>query len=275
MDAAADSPASRDAPCALVETHLRVARQEAQDVARRVPSHIGRDELLSAAMLGLVQAARSYEPARGVPFEAFARTRVRGALLDELRAVDWASRSVRALSRRVAAVTETLVVELARAPTAVEIASALHRSAEDIEQHRRDVERAALVHLDGLPGGGEELLPAVAEHGPAEAALEHERRVHLRAAVEALPARLRRVVHATFFQETTTAELAVELGVSESRVSQLRTEALRLLREGMDAHLDPEGLPRRPAGARAARRRTRYVEAVARALAVQPAVRCA
>jgi RNA polymerase sigma factor FliA len=99
----------------LVRAHLHLANQAVNELARRLPSHVNRDDLCSAAMLGLAQAARSWDPDRGACFERHAATRIRGALLDELRDSDWASRSVRSRARRLQQAGEELTGRLGRA----------------------------------------------------------------------------------------------------------------------------------------------------------------
>src|SRR5262245_62570950 len=106
----------------LVREHLPLVQYVVSEVAHRVPSHVSRSDLVSAGMLGLAQAARSYDPERGIAFDRFASTRIRGALLDELRGRDWASRSVRARARGLQAAHEELTNRLGRAPLPDEIA---------------------------------------------------------------------------------------------------------------------------------------------------------
>src|SRR4029450_13800113 len=105
----------------LVRANLHLATQAVHELARRPPHHVTRDDLSSAAMLGLAQAARSWDPGRGASFERHAATRIRGALLDELRDADWASRSVRSRARRVQQAGEELTGRLGRAPTQAEL----------------------------------------------------------------------------------------------------------------------------------------------------------
>jgi RNA polymerase sigma factor (sigma-70 family) len=109
----------------LVRANLHLASQAVHELARRLPPHVNRDDLSSAAMLGLAQAARSWDPGRGASFERHAATRIRGALLDELRDSDWASRSVRSRARRLRQAGEELTGRLGRAPTEAELAAEL------------------------------------------------------------------------------------------------------------------------------------------------------
>ena len=117
----AGNPQSEDE---LVRANLDLVRKMVAQTTSRIPSHVSRDDLLSAGMAGLAMAARHFDPARGVPFDRYAATRIRGALIDELRSFDWASRPVRTKARALAATTESLTSKLGRAPTQEELASA-------------------------------------------------------------------------------------------------------------------------------------------------------
>ncbi|MDQ1466168.1 MAG: polymerase sigma factor FliA [Actinomycetota bacterium] len=249
----------------LVRENLALVQYVTSEIAHRVPSHVNRGDLVSAGMLGLAQAARSFDPERGIAFDRFASTRIRGALLDELRGRDWASRSVRARARGMQQATDQLTNRLGRPPTAEEIAEALKLPAESVRKLVDDVHRATVLNYESLvlEGDAEEFLTA-GELGPEDAILERERRSVLTDAVAALPERLRRVVVGYFFEERSMQDLADELGVSESRVSQLRAEALLLLKDGMNSQLDPDQLAAeaRPNG-RVARRKAAYYASVA------------
>src|SRR5688572_5252833 len=118
----------------LVRAHLGLASQAVHELARRLPAHVNRDDLLSAALLGLAQAARSWDPERGASFERHAATRIRGALLDELRDSDWASRSVRSRARRLQQAGEDLTGRLGRVPTQAELAAELGTDAQAVDR---------------------------------------------------------------------------------------------------------------------------------------------
>ena len=247
----------------LVDEHLPLVRQVVSDISRRLPRHVRKDELESAAMLGLAQAARSYDPNRGIAFERHASNRIRGALLDELRGADWASRSVRARARRMQQTADELTVELGREPTREQLAAQLGVDPKALERLEDDVHRATVLNYDSIvQQGAEDLLPAGEQ--PEAVLLDRERRAYLMDAVLALPERLRQVVVGYFFDEQPMHRIADRLGVTESRVSQLRTEALALIRDGLNANLDPERLPPEPRpDGRLARRKAAYYAAIA------------
>lgn len=249
----------------LVREHLPLVHYVVSEVAHRVPGHVNRSDLVSAAMLGLAQAARSYDPERGVAFDRFASTRMRGALLDELRGRDWASRSVRARARGLKTAQDELTNKLGRTPTPQEVAAALDLPEDAVTKLVDDVHRATVLHYDSLvlEGDAESFL-AHSDSSPEELMLDRERKGYLFAAVEALPERLRRVVIGYFFEERSMQDLADELGVSESRVSQLRAEAMTLLRDGINSQLDPDLVAPEPRpNGRVARRKAAYYASVA------------
>jgi RNA polymerase sigma factor for flagellar operon FliA len=249
----------------LVREHLPLVQYVVSEVAHRVPNHVSRSDLVSAGMLGLAQAARSFDPERGIAFDRFASTRIRGALLDELRGRDWASRSVRARARGLQAAHEELTNRLGRTPNPDEVARMLDVPTETVHKLVDDVHRATVLNYDSLVLEGDaESFIANDEAGPEDTILDRERKAYLMDSVHALPERLQRVVIGYFFEERSMQELADELGVSESRISQLRAEALLLLKDGINSQLDPDSIPAeaRPNG-RVARRKAAYYAAVA------------
>lgn len=269
------APARQTDEETLVRENLPLVGYLVSEVLAKVPAHVSRAELTSAGLAALAFAVRAYDPGRGVPFNRFASIRIRGALIDELRNTDWASRSVRAKARRHDAVIQKLTTELGRTPTDAEIATALGVDPSEIAGDRHDVHRAVVLSLDGFadPDAVESIAPAV-DASPEDQVLAHERIGYLHDAVLLLPERLRLVVTQYYFEERPMAETAAQLGVTESRVSQMRAEALTLLRGGLNSVLgesSPESSPESstaarpdaaPAG-RAAKRHEAYYAAVA------------
>ena len=244
----------------LVREHLPLVGYLVSELIGRLPAHVSRDELTSAGFAALAQAARSFDPARGIPFGRFAATRVRGGLIDELRSADWASRSVRSRARRRDGAEEQLTALLGRTPTPVEVAEFLGVATGELESVQEDVQRAVVLSLQGFgEASSVEERVTVREPAPEEVLLHRERIGYLLDAVAELPDRLRVVVNRYFLEERLMAEIAEELGVTESRISQMRGEALELLRDGMNASLEPTLVTAaaRPSGC-AARRREAY-----------------
>jgi RNA polymerase sigma factor for flagellar operon FliA len=223
----------------LVRRYQPLAGQLTTMLLSRVPRSVDRGDLESAAMFGLFQAARTWEPDRGVSFEAFARHRIRGALLDELRSRDWASRRVRTFARSAAAATDELTVTLGRRPTDAEVARLLGVDVSAIESNARDVDFATLSSSDVLVDGVTELVTDP-DQDPQAVLEEREELGYLHDAVELLPERLRRVVKGYYVDELPMHQLAAELGVTESRISQMRAEAVRLLQGALTGALQPD-----------------------------------
>jgi RNA polymerase sigma factor for flagellar operon FliA len=247
----------------LIRDNMPLVGHLVRELMARVPGHVSRDDLTSAGLAALVTAARGFDAARGIPFARFAATRIRGALLDELRGLDWASRSVRSRARRADVATQQLTAHLGRTPTAVELAARLGVPLDEVASVSEDVQRAVVLSLQGFNAGTAEDLVTERSAGPEDLLLQRERVGYLHDAIDALPERLRRVVVGYFLQECTMADIATELGVSESRVSQLRAEALGLLKDGLNAQLDPQLVARPERDGCVARRRATYFHQVA------------
>ncbi len=249
----------------LIRQHLALVGYAVSDLCRRLPAHVRRDDLESAGMAALAMAVRSFEEERGVPFARYAARRIQGALLDELRGHDWASRSVRRRTREHDDVAESLARRLGRPATTEELAAGMGVTVAELDAHRNDVHRSVVLSFQAVVDvtGVDNVLPSV-EPTPVEVLLDRERDAYLHDAVATLPERLRTVVRGVFFDERPMAEIAAELEVTESRVSQMRGEALALLRDGMIAHLSPESLPaEEPPDGRVARRKEAYYAAIA------------
>jgi RNA polymerase sigma factor for flagellar operon FliA len=246
----------------LVRAHLPLVGHLVREILRRLPPHISRDDLVSAGMAALAAAAKGYDPERGIPFRHFAAARIRGALVDELRSLDWASRSVRTRARQLDLVTHQLTATLGRAPTPHELAETLGVAVDEINAVDEDLQRAVVLSLQGFAPGAADDLVRERSAGPEDLILSRERIGYLHDAVEALPERLRHVVTAYFFEERPMARIAADLGVTESRVSQLRAEALVLLRDGLNSQLDPDLVAGRDPGSVVNRRRASYYHAI-------------
>ena len=222
--------------------------------------------------LGLVEAARRYDESRGVPFDRFAAQRIRGAILDAVRAADWAPRSVRTLARRLEGVEQRLATELGRVPSAKEMAGALGMTDAELARLQDRLFRSVVLALEHeVNDAGDEDLTLVdvlrdrSVTEPLEELESRELHAYLRDAVHLLPERHRLVIVGYFLEGRTSQELARFLGVTESRVSQLRSEALTMLKDGIEAqYAGPVVAPEASIG-RVARRKAGYAAAIAEA----------
>lgn len=248
----------------LITSHMPLVGHIVRETMARVPSHVNRDDLTSAGLTALVLAARAFDASRGVPFDRYAATRVRGAILDELRSIDWASRSVRRRARDLDETRSALASALGRPPTLGEVAQAAGLTPEEVTANDDDVVRAQVLSLQGSATATVEELVPHTEPSPEDLVEHAERLTYLREAISELPERLRKVVEDYFFAERPMAEIAAELGVTDSRISQMRAEALTLLRDGLNHALEPSLVKRagKPGGV-ANRRREAYFAAIA------------
>ncbi|MEU4424677.1 sigma-70 family RNA polymerase sigma factor [Actinoplanes sp. NPDC024001] len=244
----------------LIRTHMPLVGHLVRDMLSRIPNHIHRDDLTSAGLHALVTAVRGWDPNRGVPFHRFAGTRIRGALLDELRALDWATRSVRSKARNTDVTRQQLTTTLGRTPTPEELAQALGTTTTELHQTDTDVQRATVLSLQGFTTSSADDLVTERDPGPEEMLLRREQIGYLHHAIGSLPERLQMVVTEYFLHERPMADIAADLGVTESRVSQLRAEALSLLKDGLNTHLNPElaPVPDNPESITARRRASYY-----------------
>jgi RNA polymerase sigma factor for flagellar operon FliA len=229
---------------ALVTHGVDVVPKVVASLSAHFPLHVERAELVRAGMVGLVEAAHRFDATRGIPFERFAASRIRGAVLDALRADDWVPRSLRMAARRIEMVETSLSVRYGRKPTDAELAAESGSSLERINEVRALRERSALFSLDLTD------VRETAAHHPIETVVASEQRDdfdqlersellgYLRDAINELPDRQRQIILGHFLDGRSTAELASELGVTRSRVSQLRTVALHELRRSISGHYD-------------------------------------
>lgn len=237
MALAAGQPArriDRDEIESLTRAHLPLVQKSVARVIGRLPRKPADDDLVAAAMMGLVQAAVAFDPGRNVAFGAFAALRVRGAVLDELRRSDWASRPVRARAKHLTAASERLTATLGRFPTEAELGADLDLSPSELQRLVNDVHRALVVSLSG----DEDEAVASVGGDPLLTIIEQETHRHLAEAIRSLPDRYYRVVVGYFFDGLTMRELGAELGVTESRICQLAGEAVEMLRTAVG---DPTG----------------------------------
>lgn len=254
-----------------IERHLPLVKHIVFQVAVHFPRHVDREDLARAGALGLVEAARRYDDDRGVPFERFAAQRIRGAILDAVRAADWAPRSVRTLARRLEAAEQRLASQLGRVPSNAEMADELGLTRAELDRLQDRMFRSVVLALEHEVNDDSDedltLVDVLTDPSSVEPLEELEAREllgYLRDAVDLLPERQRLVIVGYFLEGRTSQELARFLGVTESRISQLRSEALEMLREGIESQYLPPTPVEAPIG-RVARRKAGYAQAISTA----------
>jgi RNA polymerase sigma factor for flagellar operon FliA len=225
---------SRAARDALIREHAPLVDRVARRALMRLPPSVQLDDLKSAGMIGLIDAIDKFSLDKGDHFHVYAEIRVRGAIMDELRALDWLPRSARDRLDALRQTRERLAVELGRPPTAAELAQGLGVSEDEL--------RARYMHSAGQPmifyedltaqSGGDALerLHGSPERAPDDALLSADDHASLHKAIKSLPERLRMVVSLYYFEQLLLKDIGELLGVTESRVSQLLAEGLKQLR---------------------------------------------
>ncbi len=234
-----------DAEQRTVEQNLPLVHYIVSRLTERFPANRSRDDLVQVGALGLIEATRRFEPGRDVSFSTYAGRRIEGAILDALRSDDWASRSVRSSERRLLAVSDMLYAALGRQPTDHEICESMHVEVKKLHALRADLAQAQIESLNrGLDAAGEQaatiqidIPSAAADHDSLE---RQEMLGYLRDAIRLLPERHRLIVVGHFIDGKTITELGDLLGVTQSRVSQLKSEALTMMRNGMASALGEE-----------------------------------
>lgn len=224
-----------DARRQLLDGYLGLVHHVAREIGARTPA-VELDELVSAGTLGLVRALESFDLSRGLAFSTYAMQRIRGAILDDLRARDWTPRSVRAKARQMGAAVATLEHRLGRAPEPTEIAEALGIDLETYWRWLAAVDAGVVVSLDQPSDRAEDgpLLRDTIDDPdapmPGAALAKGEQLAVLRTAIGQLPEKGRLVLAMYYFEELTLRQIAEVLHVTESRVSQIHTQSLRQLR---------------------------------------------
>ncbi|MGZ0217905.1 MAG: sigma-70 family RNA polymerase sigma factor [Acidimicrobiales bacterium] len=256
----------------MIEKNLPLVKHVVFQVAVNFPRHVDRDELARAGALGLVEAARRYDEERGVPFARFAAQRIRGAILDFVRAADWAPRSVRNLARQLEQAEQHLATELGRVPNKEEVGEALGMNQSELSRLQDRMFCSIVLALDYETTDevekGLTLVDVLVDEHSIEPSSELETRElhgYLRDAIGLLPERHRLVIIGYFLEGRTSQDLAGFLGVTESRISQLRSESLLMLQGGIQAqYLSDTSEPCEVSG-RVARRKATYAKDIGEA----------
>lgn len=213
----------------LVLSHMPMVKRVAFHLRGRIPPLLDLDELVQVGMLGLIEAARGYDPRRGIPFENFALSRVRGAMLDEVRRVSDLTRSSVTFNRNENAAAHKLVAELGRKPTQGEVAQSMGK---DIGEYHREQGQAWRSETFSIEEVSEEVMNIAAERATQpEAQVERAQLLDaLTGAIQELPEREQLIISLYYVEELNLKEIGEILGVSESRISQLLTAIAKKLR---------------------------------------------
>jgi RNA polymerase sigma factor for flagellar operon FliA len=222
-----------------VKQYAPLVRRLAHQMVARLPANVELDDMIQAGMMGLMDAVGRYEEAQGTQFEHYAASRIRGAMLDELRANDWLPRSARKSQRDIENAIHRLEGKFKRAPTEAEIAKEIGISIAEYQEMLNEARGAQLVYFDDLGGGGSEDEDYLERHvadtseggGDPGAFLRDKRfRSALVAAIEELPEREKLLMGMYYEQDMNLREIGAVMGVTESRVCQLHSQAVARLR---------------------------------------------
>ena len=229
----------------LVLAYAPMVRYIASRKLRELPAHCDVDDLASAGLVALLETIDRFDPAKGASFEQYAWTRVAGALIDELRKQDWASRSVRREGRRIERARDSFVARHGILPTDVELAAELGTTVEELRATLADIDRSDVGSLNAPARGaddaalvevGETIQAPEGDHEPEAALLGADRSAAVRAAIERLSEREREVLALVHVQELPGVEIGRMLGVSESRVSQILSGIRGKLKHRLDTY---------------------------------------
>lgn len=216
----------------LVKQHLSLVKKIVLHLASSLGSNISRDDLLQAGMMGLLDAASRYDPGRKVPFEQFAKTRIRGAVIDELRQWDWRSRTDREHGQKIRKAIQTLNTKLGRAPSESEIAKELGVSLERYHRMLQSSNSDNLLSLDGLMQGeaDSKIIEVNQDDSIEVVAMGGERSRALANALKELPEREQHLMNLYYVHELNMKEIGGALDLTEARICQLHRQAVLRLR---------------------------------------------
>jgi RNA polymerase sigma factor for flagellar operon FliA len=222
---------------ALVEQYLPLVRSAVGRLAITLPEHVGHDDLHSAGLVGLLQALRNYDPACNTSFESYARVRIRGAMLDELRRMDWVPRTIHEKARRIQDVMAELEQKFGRTPTEEQMARALKLSVTEYNELLDEVRPAAYVCLDATccsdgseSGSLYEVVADPTENGPVEEVSRRELKRVILDRLKQLPDIQRKVLALYYGEDLHLREIAEVFGLTESRICQIHSQAILSIR---------------------------------------------
>jgi len=224
----------------VVLEHVPLVKAIAVRVHENLPVHVDLDDLVHAGILGLFDAASKFNPDKQVVFSSYAKHRIKGAILDSLRQLDWASRDMRRRHKQVEAATRDLAAELQRNPTEQEVAQKLGMDAERWRTMMIDLRNVGLISASTRGNEGDDLpapdFPSKPETHPDSICAREQLRSVLGVAMKTLPERYQKVVLLYYTNEMTMKEIGGILGINESRVSQIHKSALEKMQVALEAN---------------------------------------
>ena len=227
----------QQSPQAFIERYSSLVKRIAHHLMGRLPPSVLLEDLIQAGMIGLLEAQQNYDPTKGASFETFAGIRIRGAMLDDIRRGDWVPRSVYKNNRRISEAIAALESRLGRDPNDQEIAAYLEMTLEQYHQALNDVNCGRLVGMDDL-GVAEDSVAneeSVEENLPFQGVVDDNFRQSLAEAIKTLPEREALVLSLYYDEELNLKEIGAVIGVSESRVCQIHSQAMQRLRSKLTA----------------------------------------
>lgn len=227
----------------LIVAHLPLVKFLVGKIASQLPQHLDREDLMSAAVIGLITAAERFDPNRGVQFKTFVEQRIRGTIMDELRSQDWLTRSLREKFKRLEREFAVLEQKLGRNPTGEEVASAMGMTLQEYYQLLEEVHFLSVVSLDdsweddeGSPFGLLDVLEDDRVINPQNQMMARQMVDGLSEAIEGLPEKERIVVTLYYYEELNLKEIGAVLSLTESRICQLHSQAIMRLRSKMKTY---------------------------------------
>ena len=234
---------------ALVQKYIPLVQSVLGRLAMTLPEHVSQDDLFSTGLIGLLQALRNYDPACNTSFETYARVRVRGAMLDELRRMDWVPRTIHEKARKLKGVLSALEQKLGHTPTEVQMAKEMKMSPDEYAELLDEVRPAAFVCLDAVSstddGDGGALYEIIADNN-GESPLDNVSMSELKQVIferlKELPEIQRKVIALYYVEDMHLREIAEVFGLTESRICQIHAQAVLSLRSFLQRF--ESGLPR-------------------------------